>query len=111
LFAERVHASSGEQGVSTISPRNRHAPRVFAAKATTLSGLGEADCTARRSSCRLPLAVQHRRRQDLGRRVGDAAGEDDRHGLPVGTTVQFRCRSVIKGGASDWSAPLSMVVS
>jgi hypothetical protein len=42
--------------------------------------LGEADCTARRSSCRLPLAVQHRRRQDLGRRVGDAAGEDDRHG-------------------------------
>jgi hypothetical protein len=32
-------------------------------------------------------------------------------GLPVGTTVQFRYRSVIKGGASDWSAPLSMVVS
>jgi len=32
-------------------------------------------------------------------------------GLSAGTTIQFRYRSVLKGGASDWSAPLSMVVS
>jgi hypothetical protein len=31
-------------------------------------------------------------------------------GLASGTTVQFRFRSVIKGGASDWSPPFSLLV-
>lgn len=32
-------------------------------------------------------------------------------GLPVGTTVQFRYRSVTKTGASDWSQPTSLLVT
>jgi len=31
-------------------------------------------------------------------------------GLPVATTVMFRFRAVIKGGAADWSQPISLVV-
>jgi hypothetical protein len=31
-------------------------------------------------------------------------------GLPVATTVMFRSRAVIKGGAADWGQPLSLVV-
>jgi hypothetical protein len=70
-----------------------HAPRVFAAKATTLSGTVKLIAPPARSSCRLSLAIQHRRRQDLGRRVGDAAGEDDRHG---------------SGGRDDGPVPLPL---
>jgi hypothetical protein len=31
-------------------------------------------------------------------------------GLPVATTVMFRFRAVIKGGAADWSQPISLLV-
>ena len=31
-------------------------------------------------------------------------------GLPVATNVMFRSRAVIKGGAADWSQPVSLVV-
>jgi hypothetical protein len=31
-------------------------------------------------------------------------------GLPVATSVMFRSRAVVKGGASDWSQPLSLIV-
>jgi hypothetical protein len=31
-------------------------------------------------------------------------------GLQAGSTVQFRYRSVTKTGASDWSAPVSLIV-
>jgi len=31
-------------------------------------------------------------------------------GLPVAATVMFRARAVVKGGAADWSQPLSLVV-
>jgi hypothetical protein len=30
--------------------------------------------------------------------------------LPVGTAVQFRFRSVTKGGESDWSLPVTLIV-
>jgi hypothetical protein len=31
-------------------------------------------------------------------------------GLPVGTTVQFRFRAIVKSGEGDWSQPLALVV-
>jgi len=88
-----------------------HAPRVFAAKATTLSGSVKltAPLAGRRAAYRWQYST------DGGKTWVDASetlqARTTVTGLPVGTTVQFRYRSVIKGGASDWSAPLSMVVS
>ncbi len=88
-----------------------HAPRVFAAKATTLSGTVKltAPLAGRRAAYRWQYST------DGGKTWVDASetlqAKATVTGLPVGTTVQFRYRSVIKGGASDWSAPLSMVVS
>ena len=88
-----------------------HAPRVFAAKATTLSGSVKltAPIAGRRAAYRWQYST------DGGKTWVDASetlqAKTTVTGLPVGTTVQFRYRSVIKGGASDWSAPLSMVVS
>ncbi len=87
------------------------APRVFAAKATTLSGTVKltAPLAGRRAAYRWQYST------DGGKTWVDASetlqARTTVTGLPVGTTVQFRYRSVIKGGASDWSAPLSMVVS
>jgi len=31
-------------------------------------------------------------------------------GLPVATSVMFRFRAVLKGGAADWSQPISLLV-
>ena len=56
------------------------------------------------------VGVQHRRRQDLGRRAVDAAGEDDRRRAAPGATVQFRYRPVTKTGEGDWSQPVSLLV-
>ena len=87
------------------------APRVFAAKATTLSGSVKltAPIAGRRAAYRWQYST------DGGKTWVDASetlqAKATVAGLPVGTTVQFRYRSVIKGGASDWSPPLSMVVS
>jgi len=51
------------------------------------------------------------RRQDLGDRARDAAGEDQRPGLTPGATVQFRYLAVTpKGGQGDWSAAVSLLV-
>jgi hypothetical protein len=86
-------------------------PRVFAAKAATLSGSVKltAPLAGRRAAYRWQYST------DGGKTWVDASetlqAKTTVTGLPVGTTVQFRYRSVIKGGASDWSAPLSMVVS
>jgi hypothetical protein len=88
-----------------------HAPRVFAAKATTLSGSVKltAPLAGRRAAYRWQYST------DGGKTWVDASetlqAKTTVTGLSAGTTVQFRYRSVIKGGASDWSAPLSMVVS
>jgi hypothetical protein len=87
-----------------------HTPRVFAAKADTVSG-----------SVKLIAPTAGRRGAYLWQYSTDAGktwlevsptlqAKTTITGLPSGTTVQFRYRSVIKGGASDWSAPLSLLV-
>ena len=87
------------------------APRVFAAKATTLSGSVKliAPLAGRRAAYRWQYST------DGGKTWVDASetlqAKTSVTGLPVGTTAQFRYRSIIKGGAGDWSAPLSLVVS
>ena len=86
------------------------APRVFAAKATTLSGSVKltAPLAGRRAAYRWQYST------DGGKTWVDASetlqAKTTLTGLSAGTTVQFRYRSVIKGGASDWSAPLSLLV-
>ncbi|HEX8794398.1 MAG TPA: fibronectin type III domain-containing protein [Polyangiaceae bacterium] len=86
------------------------APRVFAAKAATVSG-----------SVKLIAPTADRRAAYLWQYSTDAGktwldvsptlqAKTTVTGLPSGTTVQFRFRSVSKGGASDWSAPLSLLV-
>lgn len=64
----------------------------------------------RRPPRQLRVAEQHRRRQDLGRRHAQPAGQDEITGLPVGSTVQVRFRAIIKGGPDNWSQPLGIVV-
>ena len=87
-----------------------HAPRVFAAKATTVSG-----------SVKLIAPTADRRAAYLWQYSTDAGktwldvpptlqAKTTVTGLPSGTTVQFRYRSVIKGGAGDWSPPFSLLV-
>jgi len=117
-YVQSVADASPENAISIIESSGLalrkttvRAPRVFAAKATTLSGTVKliAPLAGRRAAYRWQYST------DGGKTWVDASetlqAKTTVTGLPVGTTVQFRYRSVIKGGASDWSAPLSMVVS
>ena len=117
-YVQSVADASPENAISIIESSGLalrkttvRAPRVFAAKATTLSG--SVKLTARLAGRRAAYRWQYS--TDGGKTWVDASetlqAKTTVTGLPVGTTVQFRYRSVIKGGASDWSAPLSMVVS
>jgi hypothetical protein len=87
-----------------------HAPRVFAAKAATISG--SVTLIAPTAGHRAAYLWQYS--TDAGKTWLDVSptlqAKATVTGLPSGTTVQFRYRSVIKGGASDWSAPLSLLV-
>jgi hypothetical protein len=87
-----------------------HAPRVFAAKADTVSG--SVKLIAPTAGGRAAYLWQYS--ADAGKTWLDVSptlqAKTTVTGLPAGTTVQFRHRSVIKGGASDWSAPLSLLV-
>ena len=117
-YVQSVADASPENAISIIESSGLalrkatvRAPRVFAAKATTLSGSVKltAPLAGRRAAYRWQYST------DGGKTWVDASetlqAKTSVTGLPVGTTAQFRYRSVIKGGASDWSAPLSMVVS
>jgi hypothetical protein len=117
-YVQSVADASPENAISIIESSGLalrkttvHAPRVFAAKATTLSGTVKltAPLAGRRAAYRWQYST------DGGKTWVDASetlqAKTTLTGLSAGTTVQFRYRSVIKGGASDWSAPLSMVVS
>lgn len=87
-----------------------HAPRVFSAKPGPVSGAVK--LTAPTAGPRAAYLWQYS--TDAGKSWVDAASTLQAKatvtGLPSATTVQFRYRSVIKGGASDWSAPLSHLV-
>ena len=117
-YVQSVADASPENAISIIESSGLalrkatvRAPRVFAAKATTLSGTVKltAPLAGRRAAYRWQYST------DGGKTWVDASetlqAKTTLTGLSAGTTVQFRYRSVIKGGASDWSAPLSMVVS
>jgi hypothetical protein len=87
-----------------------HATRVFAAKAGTISGSVKliAPIAGRRAAYLWQCST------DAGKTWVDVSQTLQARatitGLPAGTSVQFRYRSVIKGGASDWSAPISLLV-
>jgi hypothetical protein len=87
-----------------------HAPHVFSAKAATVSG--SVKLTAPIAGKRAAYLWQYS--TDGGKTWLDVSptlqAKTTVTSLPSGTTVQFRCRSIIKGGASDWSAPISMLV-
>jgi hypothetical protein len=86
------------------------APRVFAAKQATVSG--SIKLIAPTAGLRAAYLWQYS--TDGGKTWLDVSptlqAKTTVTGLPSATTVQFRYRSVIKGGASDWSAPLSLLV-
>ncbi len=86
------------------------APRVFAAKEATVSG--SVKLIAPAAGHRAAYLWQYS--TDAGKTWLDVSptlqAKTTVTGLPSGTTVQFRFRSVIKGGASDWSAPLALLV-
>jgi hypothetical protein len=86
------------------------APRVFAAKPGTISGTAKlvVPSAARRASYEWQYS------NDGGKTWLDAGptlqAKTSIVGLTAGTTVLFRYRSVIKGGAGDWSPSVSMLV-
>jgi hypothetical protein len=86
------------------------APRVFAAKADTVSG--SVKLIAPTAGPRAAYLWQYS--ADAGKTWLDVSptlqAKTTITGLPAGTAAQFRFRSIIKGGASDWSAPLSLLV-
>jgi hypothetical protein len=87
-----------------------HAPRVFAAKPAAVSG-----------SVKLFAPVAGKRAAYLWQYSTDSGktwldesptlqAKTTVTGLVSGTTVQFRYRSIIKGGANDWSPAISALV-
>ncbi len=116
-YVQSVADASPENAISIIESAGLairkttvHAPRVFSAKAGTVSG-----------SVKLIAPVAGHRAAYLWQFSTDAGktwidvpptlqSKATLTGLPAGTTVQFRYRSVIKGGAADWSAPFSLLV-
>ena len=117
-YVQQVADASPENAISIIESSGLalrkttvRSPRVFAAKAATLSGSVKltAPIAGRRAAYRWQYST------DGGKTWVDASetlqARTTLTGLPVGTTAQFRYRPVIKGGAGDWSPPLSLVVS
>ncbi len=86
------------------------APRVFVAKADTVSG--SVKLIAPTAGHRAAYLWQYS--TDAGKTWLESSptlqAKTTVAGLPSGTTVQFRYRTVIKGGASDWSPPFSLLV-
>jgi hypothetical protein len=116
-YVQQVADASPENAISIIESSGLalrkptvHAPRVFAAKAGTLSG--SVKLTAPIAGRRAAYLWQYS--TDAGKTWLDASqtlqAKATLTGLPAGTSVQFRYRSIIKGGAADWSAPVSLLV-
>jgi len=116
-YVQSVADASPENAISIIESaglaiRNTtvHAPRVFAAKVGAVSG--SVKLTAPVAGHRAAYLWQFS--TDAGKTWIDAAptlqSKATLTGLPAATTVQFRYRAVIKGGAADWSAPISLLV-
>ena len=87
-----------------------HGPHVFSARPAAISG--SVKLTAPIAGKRAAYLWQYS--TDGGKTWLDASptlqAKTSVAGLPSGTAVQFRFRSVVKGGASDWSAPFSVLV-
>jgi len=116
-YVQSVADASPENAISIIESAGLairkttvHAPRVFSAKAGTVSG-----------SVKLTAPVAGHRAAYLWQFSTDAGktwidvpptlqSRATLSGLPAGTSVQFRYRSVVKGGAADWSPPISLLV-
>lgn len=86
------------------------AARVFAAKSASVSG--SVKLTAPTAGDRASYLWQNS--TDAGKTWGDPLPTLQARatftGLPFAVVVLFRYRSVVKGGASDWSAPISLLV-
>jgi hypothetical protein len=116
-YVQSVADASPENAISIIESAGLalrkptvHAPRVFAAKGGTVSG--SVKLTAPIGGRRAAYLWQYS--TDAGKTWVDVSptlqAKATVTGLPAGTSVQFRYRSVIKGGAADWSAPISLLV-
>lgn len=116
-YVQFVADASPENAISIIESAGLaikkatvRAPRVFAAKSGTVSG--SVKLTAPTAGDRASYLWQYS--TDAGKTWVDASptlqGRTTVTGLPFATVVQFRYRSVVRGGASDWSAPISLLV-
>jgi len=116
-YVQSVADASPENAISIIESAGLalrkpmvHAPRVFAARAGTVSGSVKliAPIAGRRAAYLWQYST------DAGKTWLDASQTLQARatvtGMPAGTSVQFRYRAVIKGGAADWSAPISLLV-
>jgi hypothetical protein len=86
------------------------APRVFAAKLGPVAGSVKlvTAAAARRASYEWEISTDGGKTWVAGTPTLQARTQLT--GLPSGTTVQFRVRTVTKSGASDWSPPVSLLV-
>ncbi len=116
-YVQQIADANPENAISIIESAGLairrttvHAPRVFAAKAGTVSG--SVKLTAPIAAHRAAYLWQFS--TDAGKTWVDASqtlqSKVTLTGLPAATTVLFRYRSVVKGGAADWSAPISLLV-
>lgn len=116
-YVQSVADGSPENAVSIIESAGLglrkttvRAPRVFSAKAAAISG--SVKLVAPIAGLRAAYLWQYS--ADGGKTWIDLAPTLQARatvtGLTAGTTVQFRYRSVIKGGAADWSPPISLLV-
>jgi hypothetical protein len=86
------------------------APRVFAAKSGTLSG--SVKLVAPTAGDRASYLWQYS--TDAGKTWVDVTptvkASTGVTGLPSVAMVEFRYRTIVRGGASDWSAPIALLV-
>ena len=87
-----------------------HRARVFAAKAGALSGTADlvAAVAGNRASYEREYSFDGGKTWTVATPTMQA--RTSVAGLPPVTTTQFRYRSVTPNGASDWSAPVSLIV-
>jgi hypothetical protein len=105
---ENVASLVESAGVGVRKVATRH-PRVFAATVGALSGTAELVApTARRGAYEWEYSIDGGKTWIVA--PPTLQSRTTVSGLQPGSTVQFRYRSVVKTGASDWSPPLSLIV-